>query len=278
MVNKSSTPATRRNSLRIIVMSAFALNTCEIKAQSKSPNIGVRTDANKVALQRADIANELLAQFQRAIRLYMQEVLDIDGEKSKTAIAQSINRSSALIDRFRTLNPDAEEAQTIGQIDSLWGQLIRPLSGEASKSQLGVIFALNSQILEQCERLEAEIAKDYNHGKGDVLNLLGHQAMLSQRIAANHFLLQLDLSRSNLRSLVAADLNKFHAVSNELSALAESSSATKQLYELIQVQVILYRSQILKGGNSKMELQSIGRGSERLFELLMQFMREMEKT
>lgn len=233
----------------------------EAVAQTKPAAAQAKTDS---AARRLELADDLLEQTQRVFRLYVQVLLDVEAEKSKTRKADAVAQVSSNIDRLSKEQLPPAQAALLTELDAIWSDMLRQISSLPSKEALSALIPKNDKLLAVSEKLADAMAHDQK-GKADLIHLIGRQEMLIQRIARNYFVYHAGHKTPAVKSSIQSLLERFVMVEEQMSEFGSGNPRFRQQIELANVQIIFLKNHIAAMDSAgKNEWESMSRLATRL--------------
>jgi tetratricopeptide (TPR) repeat protein len=251
-------------------LSAHAQNNAATKsAPLKASAASARTGDAGAALRRLDMANELLTYSQRAIKLYAQRILDVDVERATAQGSASVSQFSATLDRLAGEGLDKAAKDSLAEVETTWLKMIRTLSGQPSREGLLALTPPNEALIEATERLRKALATSVPDGNGDLVNLIGYQSMLVQRIARNYFEYHAGTRTNESKRRLLELLRRYETIENEIESFLGSNPKYKQDLELAHVQLVFLKSLANRlESTDRQDWLNMAKVSGRLYDLL----------
>lgn len=238
------------------------------RGQVLKPTVAVQTNGEAAAaIRRLSIADDVLEQTQRVFKFYLQILLDVEVDKSRTRKSEAISLVSSNIDKLRKEKLSPVEVSLLTEIDTVWSGMLRSLSSDPNPDALARLIPLNDRLLDNSEKLTQLMSKELK--SGDLTHLIGHQEMLIQRIARNYYLYHAGYKTPEVRGSVQSLLERFVAVEEQLYEFGSNAPQFKSNVELVQIQVIFLKNAVQsmeKAG--KPEWVTMSKLSDRLREVL----------
>lgn len=211
-------------------------------AQAQRPVAMVQQGSDAATLKQLQMADELLEQSQRAVKFYVQIMLDVETDRARTRKNEAVALVSADIDKLRREKLSPAQMATLSEIDATWSSILRPLSGEPSAEGLAALLPPNEKLVGLAEKLAESISK--NVAGGDMLYLIGHQEMLVQRIARGYFVYHAGHKTQDVKDRVNRQLGRFVSVAESLSDFGSNSPSLKNSVDLVNAQVVFLRNMV----------------------------------
>jgi len=238
------------------------------RVQVLKPIVAVQTKgAEEEAIRRLSLADDVLEQTQRAFKFYLQVLLDIEVDKSRSRKSEAISLVSSNIDKLRKEKLSPMESRLLAEIDTAWSGMLRSLISDPNPDALTGLIPLNDRLLDSCEKLTQLMSNDVKGG--DLTHLIGHQEMLIQRIARNYYLYHAGYRTPEVKDTVQRLLNRFVAVNEQLTEFGSSAPQFKANIELVTIQVIFLKNIVQSMDKAdKLDWVTLSKLSDRLREVL----------
>lgn len=232
-----------------VVLASFMvadLALAQVKTTKAAPvpkaTAAVLTTTEAAALRRLDIADDILEQTQRTFKFYLQLMLDVEADKSRTRKTAAISLVSNNIDKLRKEQLPPAQMALLAEIDSIWSGMLRALLVDPNKEALAILLPLNEKLLDSSEKFSNLMAKAVNGG--DLVHLIGHQEMLVQRIARNYFTYHAGYKTPEVKNNTQRLLDRFVAVEEQVTEFGVSNPELKRGIELVDIQIIFLKDKV----------------------------------
>jgi hypothetical protein len=216
--------------------------SAQTKAQAKAA--AAKAQAKLVPspeARRLEIALDLTTNSQRVVKLYFQLVLDLDAERGREKLTESINIINADLEKLRKETLPAPATKALTEADATWATMIRTLATAPTKVGAEALQAPNSKLLDTLSRLDAELAKGAIESQAEVLILVSSQSALAQRITRAYFAHAIGLSGSP-KARIPELMKRFVSIEEELEAFAGGDPKLKNDLDLIRVQIVFFKN------------------------------------
>lgn len=128
-------------------------------------------------------AGQLRMLSQHLLKVYALQCAGVDAARARTALLASIERVSDNLDLLERNLSAATFGDLLQSLRSVWQQLAPILASTPSLSRLAALDAAAEQLMQRAEQLTSALEAGNAYARLSLVNLVGRQRMLSQRIA-----------------------------------------------------------------------------------------------
>ena len=224
-------------------------------------------------------AGQLRMLSQHLVKLYALQCAGVDVAAARTALLASTERVADNLDLLERGLSKPTFGDLLKALRSIWQQLAPALASTPQTARLAALDAAAERLLESSDQLTAALEAGNAYAPLALVNLVGRQRMLSQRIAKQALLAT--LLGGDTAQAAAADavrtISAFEAAQARLIATAESLPSLRD--ELAQVAPPW--QQLLKGlhdAASEAGRRSVAEASEALLTLFDQMTEHCEQA
>jgi len=209
---------------------------------------------------------------QRMAKAYCQIGLGILPDRSQKILSLSQQRFSDQLAELRAYAPTADIKESYADLDKLWQQYSKLLSGKPNLTNAGLIANLNEDVLRTAHLATTQLELHAASNVGRLINVAGRQRMLSQRMAKFYMFRQWGIKSAAMDQEAQLARREFISALEALSKAQENDNAIKNELELARIQWLFFDEALKRqdvGGKDMMTYATnVATTSERLLEVM----------
>jgi len=209
---------------------------------------------------------------QRMAKAYCQIGLGVLPERSQKILSLSQQRFSDQLAELKAYAPTADIKESYADLDKLWQQYNKLLSGKPNLTNAGLIANLNEDVLRTAHLATTQLELHAASNVGRLINVAGRQRMLSQRMAKFYMFRQWGIKSATLDQEAQLARREFISALDALSKAQENDKAIKNELELARMQWLFFDEALKQqdvGGKEMMTYATnVATTSERLLEVM----------
>lgn len=153
---------------------------------------------------------------QRITANYIQAGIGANAELARTRLLDAIEQFERQHAYLSGLELPADIHQMLDTLGRDWIAFRALAGGVPERERVAELTALDTRLLEACERVVSRLEAAAGGPQGRLVNLSGRQRMLTQRIARNYLLLAAGLGGPDTPERIRTDRDEFRVVLNTL--------------------------------------------------------------
>ncbi len=209
---------------------------------------------------------------QRMAKAYCQIGLGILPGRSEKILEQSQQRFSEQLAELKAYAPTTDIKESYAELDKLWQQYNKLLSGKPSLDNARLIASLNEDVLRSAHLATTQLELHAASNVGRLINVAGRQRMLSQRMAKFYMFRQWGIKSPSLDQEAQLARREFVSALGALDKAQENDTAIKNELELARTQWLFFDEALKQqdvGGKDMMTYAThVATTSERLLEVM----------
>ncbi|MDD5389422.1 MAG: type IV pili methyl-accepting chemotaxis transducer N-terminal domain-containing protein [Gallionellaceae bacterium] len=209
---------------------------------------------------------------QRMAKAYCQIGLGILSDRSQKILSSSQQRFSDQLAELKAYAPTADIKESYAELDKLWQQYDKLLSGKPNLTDAGKIASLNEDVLRTAHLATTQLELHSSSNVGRLINVAGRQRMLSQRMAKFYMFRQWGIKSTTMDQEAQLARREFNSALEALSKAPENDKGIKNELELARMQWLFFdealKQQDVGGKDMMTYATNVATTSERLLEVM----------
>jgi len=216
---------------------------------------------------------------QRMAKAYFQLGQQVDGERSRRVLDQSVAVFDRQLVELKNYAPTPEIKDTYLKLEKAWLAYKDALLGSAPSQQQGrQVLQLSEQVLGLAHQGTVQLEKHAGSTTGHLLNLAGRQRMLSQRMAKFYQAQSWGIGDTSGAAELDKARREFAGSLQELSAAPAMTPAIRDGLELVRQQWFFFDNALNQKGSADRRAQAaVATTSERILEEMETVVNQIEK-
>jgi len=206
---------------------AFTMNSA-LAIPDNVPQITVASAINKAGRQR------MLSQ--RIVKFYCQIGQNVRLDKSQQQLQESIELFDSQLQEIKQFSPTQGTRSAVAKMDAAWGPFKAIAAKTPTKENARKLIGMSEQLLKAAHETTVQLQDYAGTPTGRLVNISGHQRMLSQRVAKLYMLKRWGLATPEMASELWQARNEFNGAMLELAAAPENTPKIKQELGLAKMQ------------------------------------------
>ncbi|MDP2433786.1 MAG: type IV pili methyl-accepting chemotaxis transducer N-terminal domain-containing protein [Pseudomonadota bacterium] len=209
---------------------------------------------------------------QRMAKAYCQIGLGILPGRSEKILSSSKQRFSDQLAELKAYAPTADIKETYAELDKLWQQYSKLLSGKPNLDNARLIATLNEDVLRSAHLATTQLELHAASNVGRLINIAGRQRMLSQRMAKFYMFRQWGIKSPSLDQEAQLARREFLSALDALGKAPENDKPITNELELARMQWLFFdealKQQDVGGKDMMTYATNVATTSERLLEVM----------
>jgi len=210
---------------------------------------------------------------QRLAKAYLQIGQDIDAERSKKILSDSLVLFERQLVDLKAFAPTQENKAELQEVDQAWMRYKTALTVAAPNPQdAHKVLVLNEDVLKLANAATMQLEKSSGTTIAGYVNMAGRQRMLSQRMAKFYQAINWGIATPEMKSKLSGARDEFVAAMATLNAAPKNTPEIKRELELAQVQWVFFDNALhAESDNAAFRKQlavNVATTSERILEVM----------
>jgi hypothetical protein len=210
---------------------------------------------------------------QRLAKAYLQIGQDIDADRSKKILVDSVALFERQLAELKAFAPTAENRAELLEVDTFWIRYKDALSSTSPNPQdARKVLVLNEEVLKHAHAATVQLEKTSGTAVAKYVNMAGRQRMLSQRMAKFYQALNWHVATPDMRAKLNEAREDFVAALAQLGSAPKNTPEIKRELDLAQTQWVFFDNALhAESDNHAFKTQlanNVATTSERILEVM----------